>query len=89
MRKPSLKGGLFFIVVWLGFFCCSNNSTQVVTLHHNSLAIPLPLLLRSAAFPVLGIVTKSRSGPQADVGSRWNLATATTYSLWTTALLNA
>ena len=32
-----------------------------------------------AAFPVLGIVTKSRSGPQADVGGRWNLATATIY----------
>lgn len=30
MRKPSLKGGLFFIAVWLSFFCCSDNSTQAV-----------------------------------------------------------
>lgn len=34
MRNPSLKGGLFFIAVWLSFFCCSDNSTQAVAFHH-------------------------------------------------------
>ena len=43
MREPSLKGGLFFIAVWLGFFLLLRQLDPGGGPSSRSLAIPLPL----------------------------------------------
>ena len=43
MRKPSLKSGLFFIAVWLGFFLLLRQLDPGGSLSSRPLAIPLPL----------------------------------------------
>ena len=63
MRNPSLKGGLFFIAVWLGFFLLLRQLDPGGSLLSRPLAIPLPLfalILTGAGAGLYGALCFSR-----------------------------